>query len=178
MIWEIGVSRLVVITGASHVGKSTLAKRLSEALPGLSVHEFDDLLDDSVDSDFPEEGIEATFTALRRNVKADLLARRGIVIAVTTFTIVPRRKSGRYLYSELESLVEIAREVGAKVEIFRLVVSLSQIIKRGTKTKRLPISVILRVWFAERAGAKKMNLQKYQPDEALHTILQSGATDA
>ena len=147
----------MIITGPSHSGKSSLANRLARSHPEVSVHELDDFLPEGNQMTDPTKLIEDAFSSLREAVSR-ALDTKGLCVAVTTFTIAPRRRRATYLRQHLEALIDVARTRNAKLEIVRIGSALSSVLGRQKLTGRLNQWLVLRIWLIEKRGAKETGL--------------------
>jgi predicted kinase len=168
---------LIVLTGSSHSGKSTLATSLRVQYPTLEIHELDDYLPFGNETLRPDLVICDSYSVLRKNV-TDSLERSQPCVAISTFTFVPRTGHATYYHDEHERLANIAESYGALFETVRLRVTLFEALRRRARSRRLTPWLLTRIWWVERSGAESRQLASTSPDDAsdkLHAMLEANA---
>jgi hypothetical protein len=141
----VGESRLIVLTGPSHSGKTEVGVRLRERLPPpVARLAMDELLDGFTISaeEYWTTGLAAGYDVLVAGSDA-LLGRGFTVLVESTFTYVPPDGSAPEFHLEqVERLAEMARAGGARFDLVVLNASREELLRRRHATGRLWDSVI------------------------------------
>jgi predicted kinase len=140
---------LVVVTGPSHTGKSTLIHELVGQLDRPSdIVSIDEVIGASK---LPpelrwERGLHAAYDAAAERT-SKLLASRGLVFYESTFTYVPPDSRPAQLHPEqLHRLLEIAAEHDADALVVQLTAPLEVVKSRQERTTRLTDRIVTEAW--------------------------------
>jgi predicted kinase len=146
---------LVVVTGPSHVGKSTLIRELLELIDRpAAIVSIDEVIEAS---DLPpelrwERGLEAAYDAAAA-LTGEALARGCLVLYESTFTYVPPDPRPAQLHLEqLQRLLKVAEEHDADGLVVYLTASLAAVGRRQEQTTRLTGRIVAEAWRMHAAG--------------------------
>lgn len=133
---------LIVLTGPSHAGKTTLALELKRVLTESSeALSLDPLLTDAL---YPkEQAVRAAYETLFRQISR---ARERVVMVEATFTLVQR--SGVCItFSDLYGkLLKLSRYLQRRVIATFVDIELGEALRRAEYSKRLPPALVARIW--------------------------------
>jgi predicted kinase len=140
---------LVVVTGPSHAGKSTLIGELRSRLdrPAATVA-IDELMERS---SLPlelrwEHGLTDTYDAAARQ-SIDLLTSGLVVFYESTFTYIPPdERPPQFHLDQLHRLLGLAREAGAAQLVVQLTTTSSELERRRSGTQRLDSVIVAETW--------------------------------
>jgi predicted kinase len=140
---------LVVVTGPSHVGKSTLIHELLELIDRpaeiVSIDEVIEASDLSPELRW-ERGLESAYDAAAAQT-SEALARGSLVFYESTFTYVPPDSRPAQLHLEqLQRLLEVAAERDADALVVQLTASLEVVKSRQERTTRLTSRIVTGAW--------------------------------
>lgn len=141
---------LVLVTGPSHAGKSTLIDELLGRVdPPVYVVSIDEVIGAS---ELPteelqwERGLDAAYDAAAERT-SELLAGGGLVFYESTFTYVPPDSRPAQLHpDQLHRLLEIADERDANALVVQLTASLEVVQSRRERTNRLTDRIVAEAW--------------------------------
>lgn len=151
--FEAAGPRLLILTGASHTGKTSVAREVLRLLPApaafLSVDETIHTALVRPPGD-PWAQIPLAYELLRLQAEA-LLDRGWLVVFESTFTYVPASGRPQFHGDELERLIGVAKDRKVPWTVAQLGASPDELGSRVAETNRLPRSVVDRT--AELHGA-------------------------
>jgi len=133
--------RLIVVTGPSHAGKSSVLTVLREQLDGpVAVLAMDDVLGQLTippAEDYWRVALEAGYDVLLASAEA--LLRRGFTVLLeSTFTFVPLDDAPPELHARrIAELADVAVATGSDFDLVLLTATLPELIRRRGATKRL-----------------------------------------
>jgi hypothetical protein len=165
-----GTGGLIVLTGASHTGKSSVAAAiLATAAPPLAQLGIDLVLDHTLVRPVADrwEDIPLAYELSRAHL--GLLLRHGWnVIFESTFTYVPTDAEPQFHRAEIERTLAAADEESAESLVVQLSVDREEAARRAGATGRLePVNVIATIALHERAslpdGTLRIDLPEATP---------------
>lgn len=142
-----GQAVLIILTGPSHSGKSTVAKALTRRIASLAVVKYDQFFFETLGALHNKEpGIDDFAIAydLMLSTVRRLIARRRPTVLESTFTRVTRLNETSI--HEIEFADALAIEPGAQA--FQLFTSWNEIERRSKETNRLSEWVVRGTWEA------------------------------
>jgi chloramphenicol 3-O-phosphotransferase len=145
---------LVIVTGSSHAGKTTLIRELQSHLsrPAAVV-----AIDEVIESvDLPPEDLWRQGLALAYRAAADrtreLLELGSFVFYESTFTYIPPGEGPPEFHAEqLECLLQLAARLGSRVLVVRLTATLEDVSERQRQTRRLSNEIVRETWHRHAA---------------------------
>lgn len=152
---------LIIVTGSSHAGKSTLIGELrSRCERETSVVSIDETIEqleiEEEGDDRWEHGLHLAYEKAAAEVW-NQVSRGKIVFFESTFTYVPpdKRPSEFHLH-ELERLVDLALNLGVNVTLIHLFAGLDDVTRRRDESGRLTENIVRTTWrhHAEREFAR------------------------
>jgi len=142
---------LIIVTGSSHVGKSTLIgelrSRCKRDTAEVSIDETIERLEVEEEGDDRwEHGLHLAYEKAAAEVGGQV-ARGKVVFFESTFTYVPpdSRPSQFHLH-ELERLVDLALDLGASVALIHLFAGLDDVTQRRVESGRLTENIVRTTW--------------------------------
>jgi hypothetical protein len=171
---------LIVLTGASHTGKSSVAAAItSAAAPPLARLGIDLVLDHTLVRPVADrwENIPLAYELSRAQLRP-LLSRGWTVIFESTFTYVPADAEPQFHRAEVERTLAAAAEESAAALVVQLSVDAEEATRRASTTGRLdPEIVRATIALHERAalpdGTLRIDRPKATPEEIGDEILRS-----
>jgi predicted kinase len=140
---------LLIVTGSSHTGKSTLIRGLlARATRPAAQVSIDDVIErlDFDSEDRWEHGLHLAYDQAA-STTARLLAEEMLVLFESTFTYIPPDgRPGQFHLHELERLLAVASDVGAGRVVVRLVASTKDVAARRDTSGRLSEDIVLKTW--------------------------------
>jgi chloramphenicol 3-O-phosphotransferase len=146
-------ARLIVLTGPSHSGKSSLAASLVETLaPPVAVVAIDEIVA-TLRLVSPERwadqwrlGLPIAYDVAEATV--DVLLRRGITVLLeSTFTFVPVDDQPMQCHAaRLEAMIEVARRLEVCAHVIHLMAAPEELLRRRATTGRLNDAVVEGTW--------------------------------
>jgi predicted kinase len=155
---------LVIVTGSSHVGKSTLIRELLARSERAAAHVSIDATIEVIEIeevDRWEHGLHIAYEEAAGEA-GDRLARGEVVFFESTFTYVPPdSRPAQFHLHELERLVDLAEGLGAGVTLVHLFAGLDDVAARRAESGRLTEEIIRTTWHqhADRNLARPAVLQ-------------------
>jgi chloramphenicol 3-O-phosphotransferase len=169
---------LIVLTGASHTGKTSVASAiLDSAQPPVAFLSVDKVLGEQLR---PRgeiwELIPLAYELLRPQVET-LLRREWLVIYESTFTYVPKAGSPEFHRDALSRLASACARTGARLLIVQLSVDDPVALSRRDATQRLPAAVVTHTAALHRKasmpkGTLRLNSGTASPGELALKILE------
>lgn len=169
---------LLIVTGASHTGKTTVAEAVLEATPPPAA-----LL--SVDNILAEEIVRPTgdiwaeiplaYELLATQLET-LLDRSWFVAVESTFTYVPERGEAEFHAGQLERLIAAARDRGAPWLLVQLLADDGITTTRANETGRLAPEIVARTAELHRAAtlpepSLRLDTSGESPDAVARRVL-------
>lgn len=135
---------MLIVTGGSHAGKTTLAKAILAQLDGEAAYlGLDDVLHGALPAFPGDVWTEIPLAYELIEAQAELLLDRGwFVIVESTFTFVAADGGAEFHAAALNRLTEIATSHAAPVLIAQVVASPNVTARRARESGRLPPSVV------------------------------------
>lgn len=171
---------LVVVTGPSHVGKSTLISALVELINRpAEIVSIDEVIEAS---DLPpelrwERGLEAAYDAAAAQT-SEALAGNCLVLYESTFTYVPPDSRPAQLHPEqLQRLLNVAEEHDSDALVVYLTASLDAVERRQEQTARLTGRIVSEAWRMHAEAALeatrwlRLDTSKISAQEAATVVL-------
>jgi hypothetical protein len=135
---------LIVLTGASHTGKSRVAEAIRSLLPGpLAMLGVDRTLEHTLLSPGgdPWKEIPLAYLLIRAQLGI-LLSRRWFVVLESTFTYVSPTAAAEFHRSELDEVLREAERFEVPMIVVQLAASEPVLLRRGLDTGRLDLEII------------------------------------
>jgi hypothetical protein len=134
----------LILTGASHTGKTTVARAVLDAVePPAAFLSVDDVLEHTMAR--PPRSVWAEIPLaydLLEAQLATLLERRWFVVLESTFTYVPESGAPEFHADRLRRLIEVADQREARWSLIQLRTVADESAARAGQTERLPHDVI------------------------------------
>lgn len=168
---------LLVVTGASHTGKSSVIQALVPNLdPPVAILGVDDLLRGTLvrpEGD-PWGEIPLAYELIEVQVCA-LLQRDWLVIVESTFTYVSPAGEGAFHENVLSQIVGLAERHRAPWSLCKVETTLELALSRGSQTKRLPAEIIAATAHLHEklelpAETVKLSTAEQTPEEAARAL--------
>lgn len=144
-----GPGDLVVVTGPSHAGKSTLIRELeARTLRPAATVAIDEVIAEVQlpEVDLWSHGLPLAYGAAATRAE-QLLARGELVFYESTFTYVPPPPRPPELHrDQLERLLRISSRLGAGTLVLQLVANLDDVSDRQRASGRLSTRIVREVW--------------------------------
>jgi hypothetical protein len=137
-------SGLLVLTGASHTGKTSVARALlSMASPPVALVGVDQLINETLVHPLgdPWREIPLAYELLRPQVKI-LLCRGWSVVLETTFTFVPEYGEPEMHLDQLEAFLRITDCLSLPSQVVQLLPDRQTVRKRAAATGRLDLAIV------------------------------------
>jgi len=168
---------LLIVTGASHTGKSSVIRALVPQLPPpVAVLAVDDILDHTLVRPHGDrwEGIPLSYELIRRQASA-LLDQGWLVIVESTFTYVPSQGAATFHHDALDLLISLAKSREAPWVLCQVQAPPESTLERGRESSRLGSDVIaetirLHEEFEPPAGALSLSTAEQLPEAAALTL--------
>jgi predicted kinase len=135
---------LLIVTGASHTGKSSVIRSLLTNLePPVALLGVDDLLAMTLVQPRGDRWAEIplAYELIQRQIGL-LLARGWFVVVETTFTYVPLKGEPTFHWETLEQMVRLAEQHGAAWFLCQVEAPLELALQRSARSGRLPRQVV------------------------------------
>lgn len=134
----------MILTGPSHSGKTSIARRLFESLPRpVAYLSLDDLVERALRGTEPDPWTQIPLAYHLLEVQASaLLERHWFVMLESTFTYVGPDGNGEMHREAVDSLLAIARSRGAPAFIVRLRSPTETLLERAASTGRIDASIV------------------------------------
>jgi hypothetical protein len=174
---------LLILTGASHTGKTAVAQALVKKLQGraafLAVDEILERVLPVFDGDIWQQ-IPLAYELIAAQLPI-LLARGWLVIVESTFTYVPPDEPPELHRTEMERLLEQAESCHAPSLLVQLVADEEVALSRARTTGRLDPEVVAGTFAAHAStpllgSSLRIDTALLDPDASASTILRSLAT--
>jgi len=146
-------ARLIVLTGPSHSGKTSLATALAETLaPPTALIAVDDIVA-TLRLVSPEHwaehwriGLPIAYDVAEATV--EVLLRRGVTVLLeSTFTFIPVDDSPMECHADrFDRIIDVAQRLDLSVDVVRLMAAPDQLLRRRAGTGRLTDAVIEGTW--------------------------------
>jgi chloramphenicol 3-O-phosphotransferase len=134
----------VILTGASHTGKTTVARAILESVPAPAAYlSVDDILETTIAK--PSGSIWAEIPLAYDLLKpqlAMLLDRDWFIVLESTFTYVPTDGAGQFHATQLSQMINVARRCAAPWLLIQLATEDTVTRKRSDRTGRLPSDIV------------------------------------
>jgi len=157
---------LVIVTGSSHVGKSTLIRGLQSRADRPAAHVSIDEAIEGLDlevEDRWEHGLHLAYEKAAAEA-GELLGRGELVLFESTFTYVPPdNRPAQFHLHELERLIDLAAGLGTRVVVVHLFASLDDVAARRVETGRLTEEIV-RITWQQHAGRRLSHPELLQID--------------
>jgi chloramphenicol 3-O-phosphotransferase len=145
---------LVIVTGSSHAGKTTLIRELeARFVRPTGVVAIDEVIE-SVDlppEDLWEYGLDLAYRAAGDRTR-ELLEQGMLVIYESTFTYIPPGSRPPEFHAEqLERLLALAARLKASVLVVQLTATLEDVSERQRQTRRLTSEIVQETWHRHAA---------------------------
>ena len=141
---ELASRGLLILTGASHTGKTSVAKAILDLKgPPAALLSVDQTLEHTLvrpPGDRWSE-IPLAYRLLRLQAEA-LLEADWFVVLESTFTYVPGTGPPEFHAEEVERFADLALAAGAPLSLVQLSASEATVFKRAEATRRLPLDVV------------------------------------
>jgi hypothetical protein len=175
-----GTGGLIVLTGASHTGKSSVAKAItSAAVPPVARLGIDLVLDHTLVRSAGDrwENIPLAYELSRAQFRP-LLRRGWTVIFESTFTYVPPDGEPQFHTGEIERTLAAAREESAAALLVQLSVDGDEAARRAAVTGRLDPTIVratiaLHEGVSLPDGTLRIELPGATPEEIGDEVLRS-----
>lgn len=175
------MAELVVVTGSSHAGKSTLIEKLlgRSGAPAAAVS-IDEVIEtvDLPPEELWEQGLADAYEAAAVRT-AELLAAGSRVLYESTFTYVPPdQRPTEFHHGELLRLAEVAARAGARFLVVQLMASTEDVALRRQQSGRLDGEIVAetrRQHVRVDLGVHdllKLDTTRLSPDEAAEMVMQ------
>ena len=150
-----GRGQIVVVTGSSHSGKSSLIRELMSRYPGHTAHVAIDEVIEQIEieqDDRWEHGLDLAYEEASSRAKA--LAEEGaLVFFESTFTYVPPDDRPPELHiSVLDRLFKFAEEAQVDIVLVQLTTDLNEVLRRRNQSDRLAEHIVRTIWHQHAAG--------------------------
>ena len=174
---ESPVGSLLVVTGASHTGKTSVIQALLPRLdPPVAVLGVDDLLRRTLvrpEGD-PWKEIPLAYELIERQVAA-LLERGWLAIVESTFTYVPPEGEGELHDDTLSQLIALAEQQRAPWLLCRIEAPAELTLSRSDQTKRLPSELVAAIYRLHAkltlpVGTLKLSTAEHTPEEVAENL--------
>jgi len=171
-------SGLLVLTGASHTGKTSVARALLDlAPPSVALVGVDKVIDETLvrPPGNPWREIPLAYELLRPQV--ELLLRRGwSVILESTFTFVPDAGEPELHLDQLEALLHLADRLSRPSQVVQLMPGRETVRERAGTTGRLDPGVVARTLDLHEAATLPPETMKLEdgvssPEDLARAIL-------
>jgi predicted kinase len=152
--------RLVIVTGPSHAGKSTLIRELLRRAGGMgAVVSIDEEIEkfQLPDAERWERALPAAYEAAAERSRR-LLRQGSLVFFESTFTYVPQERPPEFHLKQLQRLLEVAAEVDAEVAVLQLQTSREGVLARQRQTGRLTPRIVEETWRRHASEAIETSL--------------------
>lgn len=146
---------LLILTGASHTGKTTVAKAILEMSPAPAAYlGVDDVLESTITKPGGSVWAEIPLAyALLEPQVATLLSRGWLVVLESTFTYVPGDAEPQFHSAELKRMIEIAESQRAPWLLVQLTVADDVAGDRAERGGRLSREIVERTHALHRSAA-------------------------
>lgn len=168
---------LIVLTGASHTGKTSVASAiLDSAQPPVAFLSVDKVLDEQLRTRGEIwDLIPLAYELLQPQVET-LLEREWLVIYESTFTYVPKAGRPEFHRDALSRLASACTRTGARLLTVQLSVDEPVALARRDETQRLPAAVVTRTAALHREasmpkGTLRLNSGGASPEELALKVL-------
>jgi predicted kinase len=135
---------LLILTGASHTGKTSVAEAILEKMPPPAAFlSVDNILTGTLRRPIGDtwSNIPLAYELLQAET-SKLLEQGWFVIFESTFTFVPPRRNGEFHGSAVEGLIDEAARLGAPASIVQLRASREILLTRAQVSGRLDTSIV------------------------------------
>ena len=174
---------LLILTGASHTGKTSVAKALLETLePPAAFLSVDDVLRYTISRPpgYPWALIPLAYELLEPQI-AVLLKHRWFVVLESTFTYVPRGQVGQFHREQLLRMLDVSRRHGVPALVVQLLAGDAISRDRARLTGRLPQAVVEETARLHRAAdlpteSLQIKADMSSPGELARQVLSSFTT--
>lgn len=135
---------LLVLTGASHTGKSSVAAALLDLVPPpAACVGVDQIIDDVLARPPGDPWLEIPLAYELLRPQVEILLRRGwLVVVESTFTFVPSQGDAQFHLDELEALLGLARRLAVPHAVVQLLLDRPTAKGRAGETGRLDPAVV------------------------------------
>lgn len=145
--------RLIVLTGPSHGGKSSVARGLVQALDGPKAWVAIDPIVETLAlvprdrwAEAWEVGLPVAYDVAEASVSI-LLEREITVMLESTLTFIPiDGRPPEFHADRLERFLALAARLGAEAHVFRVTAALDELVRRRALTGRLTDGVVEGTW--------------------------------
>jgi predicted kinase len=146
---------VILLTGPSHAGKTTLARQIETTYQGVSaVVSLDSFLPHI---EYPDEQVvRAAYDKMFRQIAG---SNEQVLIIEATFTLVDKTQTCIVFDDLYGELLRLARAVGRIVVGSFVTVSLEEAVTRAVHSRRLPTNLVACIWRCSqvlRCGKRKL----------------------
>jgi chloramphenicol 3-O-phosphotransferase len=172
------LSGLLILTGASHTGKTSVARAILDLAPQpVALLGVDRVIQDTLarPSGNPWREIPLAYELLRPQVEI-LLGRGWFVLLESTFTFIPDDGDPEMHLDQLRLLLKAAYQLSAPAMVVQLAPDRQTTIDRAVRTGRLPPGLVTKTLdLHEKAelptGTLKFETAESSPEELAREIL-------
>jgi chloramphenicol 3-O-phosphotransferase len=140
---------LVIVTGSSHAGKSTLIRELLARIdrPAATVSIDETIAGiDLPEPDLWDQGLPSAYTVAAGEAE-ELLMQGALVFFESTFTYIPPQpRRPEFHETQLRRLVDASERLGGNTAVLQLVATREDLIARLQASGRLPAAIVLETW--------------------------------
>lgn len=140
---------LVIVTGSSHAGKSTLIRELRVRIdrPTATVSIDETIARGNLpEADLWDQGLPLAY-AVAVTEAEKLLARGMLVFFESTFTYIPPQpRPPEFHDAQLRRVVEVSERLGGNTAVLQLVATREDVSDRLRASGRLPATIVLETW--------------------------------
>jgi len=174
---------LLILTGASHTGKTSVAEALLEAVePPAAFLSVDDVLKHTISRPpgDPWAQIPLAYELLEPQI-AVLLEHRWFVVLESTFTYVPAGQVGQFHRAPLRRMLDVSKRHGVPALVVQLLTGDAIPQDRAERTGRLPRAVVEETVQLHRAASLpteslQIEVDTSSPGELARQVLSSFAS--
>lgn len=163
---------LLIVTGASHTGKSSVIRSLLPRLePPVALLGVDDVIAQTLTRPTGDrwEEIPLAYDLIQRQIDP-LLDRGWLIVVETTFTYVPLEGEASFHREALDAMIGLAERRGAPWFLFQVKAPLELALRRSEQDGRLPAQVI--------AATVELHESAALPESTVELLSEGGSPDA
>jgi chloramphenicol 3-O-phosphotransferase len=171
---------LLVLTGASHTGKTSVARSILDLkAPPVALLGVDRTLEQTLLRPREDHWSEIPLAYELLRAQAEVLLRAGwFVVMESTFTYVPSMGDSEFHDEEIERLEAVASGVGAPFLLAQLRVAETVVLERAEATGRLPLAVVAETLRLHNAAdmpdqAIRVEASDLEADQLARSLLRS-----